>query len=245
MNPLRIKIFICNSLISNGVKILVLSCLLLLTLNTKIKAFNKTMTIKLPYPYISKEMGISKILKARFSCRDFSEKPLNLDQISTLLWAAAGKNSDTVTGATRTIPSAGAIYPLEIYIITGKNSVNDLEEGLYHYSIEKHSLEAVLNKDIRKEISAGCLGQVFIKEAPVSLIIAAKSERTMSRYGQRGIRYVYMEAGHACQNIYLMATNLGLGTVEVGAFDDDKIKGLLLLDKDTEPISIMPVGYAH
>lgn len=202
------------------------------------------MVIKLSYPSISKEKGISQVLNSRYSCRDFSNKPLNLDQISIILWAAGGKIDDAITGATRTIPSAGAIYPLEIYIVIGKDTINGLKEGIYHYLIENHSLELVLNKDIRKELSLGCGGQDFIKQAPVSLIIAAKFKPMMNRYGQRGIRYVYMEAGHASQNIYLMATNLGLGTVEVGAFDDDKIKDLLLLDKDTEPISVMPVGYA-
>lgn len=203
------------------------------------------MLIKLSLPSLAKEKGISEILKTRYSCRDFSHKPLNLDQISNLLWAASGKTGDALTGATRTVPSAGATYPLEIYIIIGKNSVNGLDEGLYHYLIEKHSLEVVLNSDVREKLSSACLGQSFIKDAPISLIVAAKFKRTEGHYGQRGIRYVYMEVGHACQNIYLMATNLGLGTVEVGAFDDDNVRGLLLMDKDTQPISIMPLGYAR
>lgn len=229
-----------------GFKILLFAFWLLLTLNSNINASGATAMIKLSHPSIPKEKGISEILNTRYSCRNFSNKSLNLNQISALLWAAVGKRSDAVTTATRTIPSAGATYPLELYIVIGKGAISDLGEGLYHYLIEKHALEPIFNnRDIRVELSRACLGQDFIKDAPTSLIITAKFSRTMNRYGQRGIRYVYMEAGSACQNIYLMATNLGLGTVEVGAFDDDRIRGLLFLDKDTEPISIMPVGYAR
>ena len=203
------------------------------------------MPIKLPLPLINKEKGLSDILKIRYSCRDFSDKPLNLGQVSALLWAAAGKSSDAITGATRTIPSAGARYPLEVYLVSGKDSVTGLKAGLYHYSIEKESLEEIIDKDLREELSAASSGQNFIKEAAVSLIIAAKFPRTMSRYGDRGIRYVHMEAGHTCQNIYLMSINLGLGTVEVGAFSDTALQKLLLMDKDTEILGLMPVGYAR
>jgi SagB-type dehydrogenase family enzyme len=228
-----------------AVKIFFLSFFIILTLNKNADTSNKAM-IALPSATISTERGLPQILRQRYSCRTFSHQPLNLEQVAAFLWAAAGKIEDSVTGASRTTPSAGATFPLEIYIVVGKGGVVNLEEGLYHYLIEKHALEPIsLGQDISLKLSAACLGQTFINDAPISLIIAAKFSRTSARYGQRGIRYVYMEAGSACQNIYLMATQLGLATVQVGAFDDNNLDKLLLLDKDTQTLSIMPVGYAR
>jgi SagB-type dehydrogenase family enzyme len=126
----------------------------------------------------------------------------------------------------------------------GKNGVNKLKEGVYHYIIDEHSLELVAAGDRRSELAMSCLGQTFIEEAPISIVIIAIFKRTTNRYGPRGEHYVYMEAGHACQNTYLTVTGLGLGTVEVGAFSDDKVRQTVGLDKDCIPLSVMPIGYA-
>jgi SagB-type dehydrogenase family enzyme len=207
-----------------------------------IYAANKEMNLRLN-PAQFKEIKLDELLKRRYSCRSFQEKKLNLDDLATILWAAYGKRHDALTEPTRTIPSAGATYPLELYLVVGKNSTDKLKEGIYHYLIEEHALELILEEDIRKELSLACLGQDFIAKAPVSLVVACKSSRTTNRYGARGQRYVYMEAGHACQNAYLAVTNLGLGTVEVGAFYDDNVKRLLKLERDCEPLIVMPIGY--
>jgi SagB-type dehydrogenase family enzyme len=190
-----------------------------------------------------KEENLRVLLEKRYSCREFQERILNIDDIAAMLWAACGKKHDSVTHATRTAPSAGATYPLELYIVVGRNSVDKLRDGVYYYSIEEHSLQLISEGDKRVELSGACLGQDFINEAPVSLVIAAKFNRTTGHYGTRGERYVYMEAGHASQNTYLAVTNLGLATVEVGAFIDDSVKRVLNLDKDCTPLIVMPVGY--
>lgn len=222
--------------------ILKILCALLISLSLPAGIYAKAMTIKLKPPYF-KEENLGSLLKRRYSCRSFQDKMLNLDEIATILWATCGKKYDSVTTATRTIPSAGATYPLELYLVVGKNSVDKLKEGLYHYLIEEHSLELVSEGDKRKELSGACLGQDFIAQAPVSLIIAANFKRTTTRYGIRGERYCFMEAGHASQNTYLTVTNLGLATVEVGAFIDDSVRGVLSLDKDCAPLIVMPIGY--
>jgi len=200
------------------------------------------MKLRLPSPHLKNNFNV--LLEERYSCRDFQNKPLNLDDVANILWAACGRSHDSVTSATRTAPSAGATYPLELYILVGKNAVVNLRDGLYHYSIEEHALEIIREGDKRAELARACLDQSFISVAPVSLIIAAQFERTTTRYSKRGERYVYMESGHVCQNIYLAATYLGLGTVEVGAFIDESVKGVLGLDKDYDPLSVMPIGYA-
>lgn len=224
--------------------ILKILCALLILMSSwpDIFANNKEAMIKLKPAHFN-EGNLKSLLEKRYSCRTFGDKILNLDDIATILWATDGRKYDSITGATRTIPSAGATYPLELYIVVGKNSVDKLKEGLYHYLIEEHSLELVFAGDKRKELAGACLGQDFIAQAPVSLIIAANFKRTTTRYGIRGERYCFMEAGHASQNTYLTVTNLGLATVEVGAFIDDSVRGVLSLDKDCAPLIVMPIGY--
>jgi SagB-type dehydrogenase family enzyme len=158
---------------------------------------------------------------------------LALEQISQLLWAASGKNLYR-----RTAPSAGATYPLEIYLVVGE--VEGLEPGIYHYSSSRHSLESVKEQDIRNRLAAAALGQGMITRAPSSIVIAADYVRTSSRYGPRGIRYVHMEAGHVGQNISLQANALSLGTVMIGAFDDPQVREILGVEE--EPLYIIPVG---
>lgn len=226
------------------IKIRVLGILItFLAINTNTYGINKNMKIKLPDPLLEKEKGLKALLEERFSCRQFKDKILKLEDVATILWVTCGKKYDSLTGATRTTPSAGATYPLELYIVVGENCVDKLKGGLYHYLIEEHALEFIVEGDRRSRLSSACLGQDFIEQAPISLIITANFKRTTGRYGARGERYVYMEAGHASQNTYLAVTNLGLGTVEVGAFIDDKVKEVLGIGKDYTPLIIMPIGY--
>lgn len=201
------------------------------------------MKIKLKPAYF-KEGGLKSLLEKRYSNRDFQDKILNLDDISNILWAACGKKYDSVTGATRTAPSAGATYPLELYLVVGKNAVDKLKHGVYHYIIEEHSLEPAIEEDRRAELAQACLGQSFIQDAPISLVIVADFKRTTQRYDRRGEHYVYMEAGHACQNVYLAVTSLNLSTVEVGAFFDERVAQALKLNKNLIPLIVMPIGYA-
>jgi SagB-type dehydrogenase family enzyme len=209
---------------------------------SNIYAEDKNMVVKLK-PASFKEENLKLLLEKRRSCRSFQKKALNLDMIAGVLWATCGQKYDSVTGATRTVPSAGACYPLELYLVVGQGCLDKLQAGVYRYIIEAHSLELVLEGDKRNQLSRACLGQDFIEQAPVSLIIVADSNRTTNRYGARGERYVNIEAGHASQNTYLAVANLGLNTVEVGAFSDNDIKGLLRLNKNCMPLIVMPIGY--
>ena len=240
INPALLKPFWL--FLKGGVNLKVLSVLIILLIPTNIYAGNLDMKIKLN-PAQLKEENLATLLEKRYSCRNFQRKILKLDDIATILWATCGKKHDSVTGASRTIPSAGATYPLELYLAVGENCVDKLKAGVYHYLIEEHSLQLITEGDKRKELARACLGQNFIYEAGASLVITAKFHRTTNHYGLRGERYVYMEVGHASQNTYLAVTNLGLVTVEVGAFDDENIKRLLNFDKDCDPLIIMPIGY--
>lgn len=229
-------------------------CILIILIPMNGYANNRnTMRLKLSTP--SFRGSLKSSLEKRRSCRNFQKnKALSLDDLSTILWATYGKKYDALTGATRTAPSAGAVYPLELYLVVGQGGVNNLsspkgegklKEGVYHYLIEEHSLELIAEGDRRPELVSACLGQSFISEAPVSVVITAQFQRINQRYGSRGERYAYMEAGHACQNTYLAVADLGLSTVEVGAFADKKVIQVLNLDQDSTPLSVMPIGYAQ
>jgi SagB-type dehydrogenase family enzyme len=189
--------------------------------------------IKLPKPKEKGSTSIEETLNKRRSVRDYKRDPLSLEQVSQLLWAASGRNLYR-----RTAPSAGATYPLEIYLVVGK--VEGLEPGIYHYSFPTHSLEMTKEQDIRNRLSRAALGQEMIEEAPIDIVIVADYNRTASHYGQRGSRYVHMEVGHVGQNVSLQANGLSLGTVMIGAFEDEQVKEVLGIKE--EPLYIIPVG---
>lgn len=192
--------------------------------------------ITLPKPNYSSAVSVEEALKNRRSIRKYKDERLTLAEVSQLLWAAQGI---TATWGGRTAPSAGALYPMEIYMVAGE--VEGLESGVYRYIPKEHAIAKQVEGDIRQKLSDAALGQKVIRDAPISLILAAVYERTTGKYGKRGIRYVHIEVGHIGQNVYLQAETLGLGTVMVGAFDDQKVKDILGLDNE-EPLGIMPVG---
>jgi SagB-type dehydrogenase family enzyme len=145
-------------------------------------------------------------------------------------------------GGLRTAPSAGARYPLEIYVLAGK--VKGIEQGLYKYIPEGHKLIRTTDKDMRSDLCASALNQAMIKEAPAVLLFCAVFERTTERYGNRGReRYVYMDLGHSAENVYLQAEALHMGTCAIGAFNDDQVKAAMNLPEEEEPLYIMPFGY--
>jgi SagB-type dehydrogenase family enzyme len=189
--------------------------------------------IKLPKPKEKGSTSIEETLNKRRSVRDYRTGPLSLEQVSQLLWAASGRNLYR-----RTAPSAGATYPLEIYLVVGK--VEGLEPGIYHYSFSGHRLEMTKEQDVRNRLSRAALGQEMIEEAPINIAIAADYGRTTNHYGQRGIRYVHMEVGHVGQNVSLQAVALSLGTVMIGAFEDEQVKEVLGIKE--EPLYVIPVG---
>lgn len=199
-----------------------------------------TKSIKLPLPKYKGKVSVEEAIFKRKSIRHYKDEPLTLEDISQLLWAAGGKTIDGVTGATRAYPSAGGIYPLEIYLVVG--NVTGLSKGIYRYQWDNHTITLLKEGDFRQQLMQGALGQQMVADAPVNLAFTACYSRTVNRYGQRGeIRYVSMDVGGAGQNIHLQAEALGLGTVIVGAFKNEAVKNVLGV-KNEEPLYIMPVG---
>ncbi|MDI6641726.1 MAG: SagB/ThcOx family dehydrogenase [Elusimicrobiota bacterium] len=192
--------------------------------------------INLPKPKLTGEKSVEECIFRRRSVRKFAtgaKAILTLEQISQLLWSAQGITEPRMKFLSA--PSAGALYPMELYAV--------LPDGFFHYLPEKHQLEKLSESDLREGLAAACWGQSFIAEASIDIIIAAVYSRVTWRYGKRGIRYTDMEAGHIAQNIHLESVALGLGSVPVGAFDDAAVKRLLNLKGEEEPIYIIPIGY--
>ena len=171
------------------------------------------------------------VLDQRQTCRTLSGEPIGEDQIAQLLWAAQGVNAH----GRRTAPSAGALYPLEVYAVTA--------EGVAHYDPGNHLLRWRVNGDRRSELANAALAQDFIARAPLTLALCAVYDRITVRYGPaRGPRYVHIEVGHAAQNVLLQAAALGLGAVPVGAFDDRVVQELLQLPAEHEPVYLLSIG---
>lgn len=197
------------------------------------------MKVKLPEPDAANRSHIEELIAKRRSVRRYKDKGFSESVIFRLLWAAQGISS--CKEGLRTSPSAGALYPLEIHIVIGEG--NETESGVYRYLPEEHSLVREIAGDMREKLSKAALFQPMIKIAPVSIVISAVYSRITNKYGNRGLRYTHMEAGHAAQNICLLGVELGIGTCTVGAFDDDEVKRVLKLPSNEEPLYILPLGY--
>lgn len=198
--------------------------------------------IRLPPPVLRGVMSVEEAIARRRSVRRYTGESLHLSQLSQLLWAAQGI---TGSGGLRAAPSAGATYPLEVYVAVARGGVEGLEGGVYCYNVEKHSLSRHLEQDLRGELSLAALDQEFIAEAPLDIVICGRYERTAWRYGRRAERYVHMEAGHVGENIHLQAEALGLATVMVGAFYDHEVSRVMGLEGEVNPLYIIPVGKAR
>ncbi|MFH1672413.1 MAG: SagB/ThcOx family dehydrogenase [Pseudomonadota bacterium] len=193
--------------------------------------------IRLPEPGYDSKTSVEKALLERRSVRDYKDVPLTLSEVGQLLWAAQGI---TDRRGFRTAPSAGALYPLELYVVAG--NVNNLPDGIYKYRPYGHELMRVVEGDKRIELCNAALGQSPVRDAAAVIVFSAVYERTTGKYGQRGIQYVYMEVGHAAQNICLQTASLNLGTVTIGAFYDDTVKRILNMPEKEEPLYIIAVG---
>lgn len=191
-------------------------------------------SIVLPKPNYKSHVSVEEALQKRRSVRSYRKDSLELFEVSQVLWAAYG----TTLGQKKTCPSAGATYPLEIYLVAG--NVKGLATGFYRYNPLNHTLNLLSRNDYRKQLTDASLNQESIQEAPASIIIVAHFERTTKVYGKRGERYVYMEVGHCGQNIHLQCETLNLGTVIIGAFEDNKVGKILNIKE--EPMYIMPIG---
>jgi SagB-type dehydrogenase family enzyme len=190
-------------------------------------------TINLPEPKTTGKVSVEEAIQNRRSVRSYSGKDISLEDISQLLWSCQGITS--AKQSLRAAPSAGALYPLEVYLVK--------KDGLFHYMPEGHKIERIADKDLRRELADASYGQVYVEQAGIDIVITAVYERVTSKYGNRGIRYTDMEAGHAAQNVFLEAVSLGLSSVPIGAFDDNAVTKILNLPKDAKPLYILPVGY--
>ncbi|TAN45843.1 MAG: SagB/ThcOx family dehydrogenase [Nitrospirae bacterium] len=193
--------------------------------------------IRLPEPRHEGVVSLEQALSLRRSVRSYRDGPLDMAEVSQLLWAAQGLSG---RGGYRNAPSAGALYPLELYLVAG--DVKGLAAGVYKYRPQKHDLVKAAKGDSRSELCDAALGQTSIKRAAAVLVMSAVYERTTVKYGERGVRYVHMEAGHAAQNVYLQAVPLRIGTVVIGAFRDDAVKKVIGMPGNEHPLYIMPVG---
>ncbi len=194
-------------------------------------------TVPLPRPRLDGGVGVEAALESRRSVREFSAEELSLDHLSQLLWAAQGV---TRGGRGRTVPSAGAHYPMELYVVAG--DVPGLVPGTYRYRPERHDLEHRRAGDVRAELADAALQQTWMVGAPLVIVVTAVFSRTTGEYGDRGRHYVFMEVGSVYQNVHLQAATLNLGTTVVGAFEDERVARLLGLPIDHEPLVMMPVG---
>jgi SagB-type dehydrogenase family enzyme len=193
--------------------------------------------IALPAPRFESSVSLEETLYNRRSIREYSKSPLNLEEVSQLLWAAQGITSDN---GFRTAPSAGALYPLKIYLVAG--NVEGLVAGVYEYGPSGHELINLKNVDERGNLASAALGQAPVTNGAIDIVISAIFERTTQKYGDRGIRYAQIETGHAAQNLCLQATALDLGAVTIGAFDDNGVKTVMNMAPNETPLYIIPVG---
>ena len=177
-------------------------------------------------------MSLEQAITQRRSVRSFTDRELTQSQLSQLLWAAQGI---TDPRGLRAAPSAGALYPLELYVVSSG--------GLYHYQPDGHRVVTLAEEDLRQAVWEAGLKQDALRDAPAVFLIAAVYQRTAIKYGDRAERYVHLEAGHAAQNLLLQAVALGLGGVPIGAFNDDQLHSALSLPQDHAPLYLIPVGY--
>ncbi len=195
--------------------------------------------LQLPDPQLIGALSLEAALHARRSVRAFTGQNLTLAEVAQLLWAAQGI-TESGFGGLRTAPSAGALYPLEVFLLTG--DVVGLAPGLYRYRPHEHALSHLADGDRRAALAEAALGQDWIADAASVLLLAAVYARTTGKYGARGERYVHIEVGHAGQNIYLQAYALGLGTTMVGAFRDREVQRIIGLETNEVPLALMPLG---
>jgi SagB-type dehydrogenase family enzyme len=203
------------------------------------KSYPSCRTIQLSSQFQEAIISFAEVLKKRKSTRTFSTKPLSKNDLAFLLWASTGIQRTEHGYEFRTSPSAGALYPIETYIVV--NNVEDLEKGLYHYNIKNHFLEDLKLGNFGAYLAHAALDQEMCADASVILIWTAVFRRSKWKYSQRAYRYIYLDAGHIAQNLALAAESIKCGFCEVGAFFDDEINSILGIDGTEESTIILSV----
>lgn len=205
------------------------------------RIFEKGEPMNLPAPILDGDVSLEKAIKQRRTVRSFADKPLTVGQLSQILWAAQGITDDR--GLKRAAPSGGALYPIDVYAVVGKNGVRELAQGVYHYDPPHHSIVKIVDTDAREDVAVASLRQMWMATAPVILVLTAEYSRITIKYGERGKRYAIIEVGHIGQNIFLQCQALGLCAGIVGAFYDKEVARAVNTQKNHEPLIIMPVGW--
>ena len=197
--------------------------------------------MKLSNPSFDGPISLEKAIKGRRTVRSFSPAKMTEPQFSQLFWAAQGITEDR--GYKRSAPSAGALYPMDVYAVVGKDAVDGVEEGVYHYNPTGHIVACILKQDIRKDVARASLEQMWMAHAPLIIVITSEYSRITVKYRERGIAYAIMEAGHISQNIFLQAVALKLSAGIVGAFREEKIIKCMGIPQQHIPLIIMPIGH--
>ncbi len=203
------------------------------------KTYPESRKVALPSFTPDRPMALDQALKRRKSIRRYRPEPISLGQLGYLLWASTGIQRREQGYEFRTAPSAGALYPIETYLVA--NNVRSLDPGAYHYSIRGHELEQLRAGSLQQHIAAAALGQNMCATAPAVFVWTAIFARSRWKYAQRAYRYVYLDAGHIAENLALAAVSLGLGTCQVGALFDDEVNQLLGVDGTEESVVYMSV----
>ncbi len=199
--------------------------------------------ISLPVPSFKGKVSVEEALKARRTHRSFDSRALTLGQLSQVLWGAYGVSAKQYGRHLKTAPSAGALYPIDLYAVVGEGGAGSLVAGVYHFRPEDHSLGLIQRGDLRSAVAAGALHQMWLARAPVVLVITGQYARSSVKYGPRGVLYTHIEAGCVGQNIFLQAEALGLKSGIVGAFKNQRIIKTIGCPPDHDPLLIMPVGF--
>ena len=195
----------------------------------------------LPAPILASNVSVEMAIQQRRTIRSFMNKALTLRQFSQILWAAQGMTEGG--GFKRAAPSAGALYPADVYAVVGNKGVAHLAPGVYHYHPDNHSTEKIADGDRRSQVAEASLEQGWMATAAVLFVITAQYSRITTKYGDRGIRYALIEVGHIGQNIFLQCQALGLAAGIVGAFRDNEVTRAIHAQSHHEPLVIMPVGW--
>jgi SagB-type dehydrogenase family enzyme len=202
----------------------------------------KEAAMKLRPPKTDGTISVEWAIKQRRTIRSFSPGTLELNQLSQLLWSAQGITENG--GFKRAAPSAGAMYPMDVYAVVGRSSVVQIEAGVYRYEPNGHALSYITKEDVRDRVAKASLSQMWMAQAPLNIVITAEYSRITVKYKERGIRYAMIEAGHIAQNLFLQAEALGLKAAIVGAFHDNELIEIMKIPRTHEPLLIMPIGYA-
>ena len=203
--------------------------------------------VVLPQPRLSSDVSVEEAMQNRRSLRIYEDSPLTIAEVSQLLWSAYGlsyqieNGPDFLRGGLRTAPSAGALYPLELYLVV--RNVTDLDPGIYWYKSETHELVRIASENHWEELSYSAFDQIHFETAAAAIVWSAIFERCTDKYGDRGReRYVCMDLGHSAENVYLQAYALKIGTCAIGSFSDLILRQAIQMTRIEEPLYIMPLG---